>query len=29
VRFEIRRATNDAILRVETDAPDTPPEEVV
>lgn len=29
MKFEIRRVTNGAILRVETDAPDTPPDEVV
>jgi len=29
MKFEIRRATNGAILRVETDAPDTPSEEAV
>ena len=29
MKFEIRRVTNGAILRVETDAPDTPDDEVV
>ncbi len=29
MKFEIHRATNGAILRVETDTQDTPPEEVV
>ena len=29
MKFEIRRASNGAILRVETDPADTPPDEVV
>lgn len=29
MKFEIHRAANGAILRVEADAPDTPPDEVV